>query len=373
MARCLRVVALLAGLTSSLLPGCMHHRIHESASLCAMDSTETGTKEAAEASPKDQRSPYPALANVGAAKNQVETKQEQKRDRLPEPVASEQEPVPKPLVKLDAGRDREPGPTTAPAKEALPPFLPPTPGPMPPGDTTADKPASAGPAPAFAAKAADEPPLVAALRCCLDKRPADAVSRLAGDEKTNQELLLCVFSLAARLSEGRLEPQDIAVVLEELNSVMVPLRSQAALTIDKLCFCKRIFTFGIYDPCPPDQRFRPGQLVYIYAEVRNCSRQKVERAPGKTVHVTDLSSTADIEDYAGHRVWPKQIVFKREKPDESRTPRQDYFDNYHFVVPDLPPGAYKLWVQIEDVGTRPSRRARRSLDFYVTNLSAHTS
>jgi hypothetical protein len=368
MARCLRVVALLAGLTSSLLPGCMHHRIHESASLCAMDSTETGTKEAAESSPKDQRSPY-ALADAGVVKNQVETKQEQKPDRLPDRVANEQEPVPKPLAKLDAGREMEPGPTVAAPKEALPPFVPPT----PPADTASDKPAPAEPAPAVAAKAADEPPLVAALRCCLDKRPADAVSRLTGYEKTNQELLLCVFSLAARLSEGRLEPQDIAVVLEELNSVMVPLRSQAALTIDKLCFCKRIFTFGIYDPCPPDQRFRPGQVAYIYAEVRNCSSRKIERAPGKTVYDIELSSTAVIEDYAGNRVWPEEIVFKREKPDESRTPRQDYFDNYHFVVPDLPPGAYKLWVQIEDVGTRPSRRARRSLDFYVTNLSAHTS
>ena len=109
------------------------------------------------------------------------------------------------------------------------------------------------------------------------------------------------------------------------------------------------------------------------SEIRNCSSRKLERAPGKTVHVIELSSTADIEDYAGNRVWPEEIIFKREKPDESRTPRQDYFDNYHFVVPDLPPGAYKLWVQIEDVGTRPSRRARRSLDFYVTNLSAHTS
>src|ERR1700688_5031237 len=109
MARCLRVVALLAGLTSSLLPGCMHHRIHESASLCAMDSTETGTKEAAESSPKDQRSPY-AFADVGAVKDQIEAKQEQKPDRLPEPVGNEQEPVPKPLAKLDAGRYGEPGP-----------------------------------------------------------------------------------------------------------------------------------------------------------------------------------------------------------------------------------------------------------------------
>jgi hypothetical protein len=366
MTRCLRVVALLAGLTSSLLPGCLHHRLHESASLCAMDSTEAGAKESAEASAKDQRSPYPELAGANAVKNQIETKQEQKAERLPDRVASEQEPV----AKLDAVRDTEPGPPLSSAKEAAL-FSSPTRGPAPQMDPAVDKPAPTEPAPAVAAKAAEEPPLVAALRCCLDKRPADAVSRLAGYDKTNQELLLCVFSLAARLSEGRLEPQDIAVVLDELNSVMVPLRSQAALTIDKLCFCKRIFTFGIYDPCPPDQRFRPGQMVYIYAEIRNFSIRKLERPPGKTTHAVELSSTAVIEDYAGNKVWPEEIVFKREKPDESRTPRQDYFDNYHFVVPDLPPGAYKLWVQIEDVGTRPSRRARRSLDFYVTNLSAH--
>ena len=182
-----------------------------------------------------------------------------------------------------------------------------------------------------------------------------------------------MFSLAARLTEGRLQPQDITVVLEELNSVMAPLRCQAALTIDKLCFCQHIFTFGIYQPWPPDKHWRPGDYVSIYAEVRNFSSRKIERSPGDTVHVVELQSTAQIEDYAGNRVWPEEIVFQRKKPDESRTPRQDYFDNYHFFVPNLPPGAYKLWIQIEDVGTRPSRKARRSLDFYVTNLCAHTS
>ena len=162
-------------------------------------------------------------------------------------------------------------------------------------------------------------------------------------------------------------------MLEELNSVMMPLRSQAALVIEKICFCQRIETFGIYEPLPADHRFRPGDLVHIYAEVRNFSPRRVELPSGQVSYVVELASSAEIEDYAGNRVYPQEITFHRRKPDESRTLRQDYFDNYHFVVPDLPPGAYKLWIQVEDVGTRPSRKARRSLDFYVTNLSARRS
>jgi hypothetical protein len=348
----------------------MHHRLHESASLCALDSADATAKDQNEPSKHDGSSPYPSLTTIGPQKQAVPTQEEK---QLPDRIADGQEPAPKPVADLDSSRDKAAVANVPPAKEASTEFLPPSAGLVAPADSAAEKPAPAEPAPAVAAKPGDEPPLLAALRCCLDKRPADAVGRLAGYEKTNQELLLCVLSLAARLTEGRLQPQDIAVLLEELNSMMVALRSQATLTIEKLCFCRRILTFGIYDPWPADHCFRPGQYVYIYAEVRNFATRKVDYGPAQTRHVVELASSAEIEDYAGHKVWPEEIVFHRQKPDESRTPRLDYFDNYHFVVPDLPPGAYKLWIQIEDLGTRPPRRARRSLDFYVTNLSAHAS
>jgi hypothetical protein len=240
-------------------------------------------------------------------------------------------------------------------------------------DVDRDKPAAPEAQPQAAAKPPDEPPLVGALRCCLDKHPADAVSRLGCYDKTNQELLLCILSLAARLTEGRLQPQDLVVVLEELNSMMIPLRSQAALSIEKMCFCRGIWTFGVYEPLPTDHHFRPGERVQIYVELRNFSSRKIQHPSGEVTHVVELVSSADIEDYAGNKVSREEIIFHRKKPDESRTLRSDYFDNYHFFVPDIAPGAYKLWIQVEDVGTRPSRKVRRSLDFYVTNLSARTS
>jgi len=37
-------------------------------------------------------------------------------------------------------------------------------------------------------------------------------------------------------------------------------------------------------------------------------------------------------------------------------------------VPDIPPGLYTLWIQVEDRGTNPPRTVRGSLDFHVTNL-----
>ena len=84
MARCVWRLALLAGLTSSLLPGCMHHRLHESASLGATDSTETVTKDSAGPTPPDGGSPYSSLDTVKQEKQQPEP--EPKQDRLPDRV-----------------------------------------------------------------------------------------------------------------------------------------------------------------------------------------------------------------------------------------------------------------------------------------------
>jgi hypothetical protein len=229
--------------------------------------------------------------------------------------------------------------------------------------------------PVAAAKTSEDPPVLAALRCLLDKRPDEALGRLELYDKSNQELLLFLLPLIVRLTEGGLQqgdPQAMTVLLEELNSLTVPMRARAALTIENICFCKRIEAFGVYDPLPVDYRFRPGDRVRVYLELRNFTSRKCKNAAGETRHVIDLVSTAEIRDYAGNKV-AKDIVFERARPDESRALRSDYFDTYQFCVPDIPPGAYTVWIQVEDRGTRPARKARRSLDFRVTNLSVRGS
>lgn len=250
---------------------------------------------------------------------------------------------------------------------------PPATGPGVPADTTSDHPFPPPGGAITVSKLPDDPPLLAALRCFLDKRPEDAVSRLKGFEQANQEMLLSLLPLAARLTEGsvnRMNTQEMGALLDGLNQIQTNLQPHAPLAIQKICFCRAIATFGVYEPLPPEHRFRRGDRVQVYVELRNFTSQEIKLPSGYSKHVIDLVSSAEILDVAGNKAWPHPIVFQRKGPkaDESLTRRQDYFDNYGFYVPDIPPGLYTLWIQVEDRGTNPPRTVRGSLDFHVTNL-----
>lgn len=230
-------------------------------------------------------------------------------------------------------------------------------------------PGAEGPGAVQPAKAED-PPLVAALRCFLDKRPAEALTILERFDKANQELLLCLLPLSARLTEESLDrasPKQIAVVVDQLNTLAVPLRCRAELAIDKMCFCGRIETFGVYDPLPAEHRFRPGEWVHLYVEVRNFSSVRRDGGPGGPTYVTRLKTRVEIRDEQDRIVWRHDV--HRDRPDESRTLRHDYFDHLRFCVPEVfRPGLYTLKVQVADEAT--GRTVVRKVDFPVSNLSA---
>jgi hypothetical protein len=224
-------------------------------------------------------------------------------------------------------------------------------------------------------KPPEDPPPVAALRCFLDKRPEDATDCLKNADKTNQELLLCILPLAARLNEGKLSqlpPEEVDALVQELTGLTVPLRARAPLVIVKSGFCESIKTFGVYQPWPDSHRFRHGDRVQIYVELRNFASKEQKLPSGEVRHVVQLVSSAEIRDYANKVV--AKIDFQRDGPDESRTLRHDYFDTYSFWVSDnVQPGSYTLWITVEDRGTVPPRRAKQSLDFHVANLSVQGS
>jgi hypothetical protein len=226
------------------------------------------------------------------------------------------------------------------------------------------------PLPAFEIRTKPEEPLVAALRCCLDKHPAEAVDYLKGYDRPNQEALLCLLPLAARLSQGGLDgarPQEAAEMLDGLHSLELSLRQRASLRIEKMCFCKWIESFGRYEPLADGHAAfqagsagRMGEPVYVYAEVRNFASTE----PGP-VHAIRLTSWGEVRDYAQGKTVAR-INFDN-KADESRSVRQDLFVNYSFRVPaHLPPGPYTLWIYVQDAlapSTRPP--AQKSLDFQV--------
>jgi hypothetical protein len=223
--------------------------------------------------------------------------------------------------------------------------------------------------PDFEIKTKPEEPLVAALRCYLDKRPAEAVEHIQACDKANQEALLCLLPLAVRLSEGslhRARPDEMAEMVDGLRGVEASLQKRAALRIEKMRFCRQVRAFGDYEPIEPGQAAfeagsggQDGELIQVYVEVRNFASE----AQGP-FQVTRLASSAEIRDYAHKTV--KRVDFDV-YTDRCRSPRQDYFIRYSFRVPrDLPPGPYTLWISVKDDLAQPARPpAEKSLDFRV--------
>jgi hypothetical protein len=281
-------------------------------------------------------------------------------------TASPYQPFPSPLVaevKPPPAAERAATAKTAPEPSgpSLPVILPP-----PAEVKTEITPAGASDL-VMRTKAPEDPVLVASLRCFLDKHPEDAKEYLKDFDPVNQNLLLCLLPLAARLAEGKLNqlaPDDVDALVQELDGLAVPLRARAPLIITRACFCESIKTFGVYSPFPDSHRFRHGDRVQIYVELRNFTSKEQKLSSGEVRQKVDLVSSAEIRDFSNKVV--SRIDFQRDGPDESRTLRHDYFDTYGFWVPDnIPPGSYTLWITVEDRGTVPPRTVKQSLDFRV--------
>jgi hypothetical protein len=215
---------------------------------------------------------------------------------------------------------------------------------------------------------APEEPLVAALRCYLNKQPDEAVEILNRYDAKNQEMLLRLLPLVVRCTEGSLgnaTPQELATLMEELDKVAEPVRALAPLEITRMVFCQRINGFGAYVPLEGTPTFRaacpgqPGERVQVYAEVRNF-KSKV-RPDGQ--YATTLASKVEIRDLHDKLIWSYKFD---SKDDASRTPRQDYFINYRFDIPaNLTPGHYVLSIEVEDVLSDAHRPTAKSYDFMV--------
>jgi hypothetical protein len=201
----------------------------------------------------------------------------------------------------------------------------------------------------------DEPP-ISPLQPVESPRPVPPPA-LESREPPNPMMVL-----ATRLCDGSLlqsDPQDIAAAVEQLNTLMAPLRARAALEIPKLCFCRPIAAparFGTFEKLDENHRFRPGETVGVYMELRNFSS-----TPQGGNYAVCVQSTIEIHDSQG------QVVFRfdADRTDSSLSPRQDYCNVSRFTLPALPSGAYTLWLKTTDTPT--GRSARRSLDFRVAS------
>lgn len=231
--------------------------------------------------------------------------------------------------------------------------------------TTSSRQASAAPEPL--PPPPPEAPLVAALRCALEKHPDEARKLLERYPQNDRELLLALVKLTAGLGESeakQVPPEQVRLALDQLAAAMNNLRQRAPLTLDKACFCKKIQGFGRYITCPADHAFEagtqasPGERVHLYAEVRNFASKRVDDQ-----HETILQTTLEIRDADRRTLATIALDPCR---DHSRTPRQDYFLNVQLNVPPrLAPGLYTMLVKVKDVTVDPPREASCSLDFKV--------
>jgi hypothetical protein len=219
----------------------------------------------------------------------------------------------------------------------------------------------------------EESPLVAALRCALEKHPKKAQALLQQYDPSDRALLLALLSLTAGLGEGELPKLPAAEVertLDQLHSLTLHLRQRARLSLGTVCFCRKIENFGQFIPMPGHYEYqagedgRAGERVQVYAEVRNF-RSVLRNGQYETCLLCSLS----VHDENGVEKITNNLA-----PciDRSQSPRQDYFLNFQFnVFPKLPPGLYTLWVTVKDVTPAGPgqpigpRVARRSLDFRV--------
>ncbi len=214
-------------------------------------------------------------------------------------------------------------------------------------------------------------PLAEALQCMLDNKHEEALRHLQAYDADTQDLfqqLLPAMSILSKKKLSELSAAEVAVLHEQLYTLLGTLRPRTTLAIGKVCFCEWVKDYGNYKPLPEGHAFaapsanRPGELVQLYVELRNFVSEQRHGA-----FETRLSSSVEICDGRGELMWSSPPFEDEKYPIRRRTQLHDWFNNYSFHVPkSLPPGTYRLTIQVTDETIPESRRlARQTLEFRV--------
>jgi hypothetical protein len=250
----------------------------------------------------------------------------------------------------------------APAVEAPP--LPITVEAPPPGTAKADR--------------VEREAFAIALQCLIDNHPNEALQWLDKYDEPTKEFflrLLPILKLMTQKSFRESSPDDVAFLGQQVQGLADSLRPLSKLTIEKACFCKRISTYGNYEPLPEDHEFhcaagnRSGDSVALYVELGNFA--SVFRN-GK--YETKLASSIDFLDHDGTWVGSIKSFPEERFPSRSLSLRRDYSNKYTFSVPNsLRAGTYTLVINVRDE-TLPGepREASKALEFHLTSVAGGT-
>ena len=209
----------------------------------------------------------------------------------------------------------------------------------------------------------DESTLIRAMKAFQSNRPDEAVDLLKRLDPSNQEVLLYLMPLMLRLSEGNLNnmtSDELAMLVDRLQTASGMLKSRATLRIDRAVFCRGVRKFADIDPYDLRHEFKAGDMVFLYAELKNFTCEPVQQAALNNVGSNRekgfnirLGASLELRDARNSLVWRTDLS----KSDFTQTPPQDYYHTYRFCVPEkLPPGTYTLWLTVID---KPSNRAIR--------------
>lgn len=203
-------------------------------------------------------------------------------------------------------------------------------------------------------------PLIQAVRAFQQNKPQAAMEILKAYDQPTQQVLLSIMPALVQLSEGRLQQmkrEEMDLLLDQITRVPQLLRPRASLQTNKLLLCREVHKFAHVDPFPPGNEFRPGDMVYLYAEISNFSCVPDSRE-GYSVALT---SHLELLDSGNNAVWRAD---PKEEADRVSTPPQDYYRAYRFCVPSsLAPGKYTLSIRLTDKPT--GRETTKSVEFRV--------
>lgn len=355
---------------AGVLPGCVLPLRHARKNDCVAPPPSDHFSSAARAPSQSGDSPNPGRQNTGPeilvpVKPKVIERQEPTSvpPRVPgaapstDPEPQTEPPAPTPprptsMSPLRTAEDR-PGPFSKDQPE-LPELSPPV-------TTQVNKPVSE-----------KNDPLQGALQCILENRPHEALNHLKNYDATTQDFFQRLLPALAQVAQKPLEkmnPEEVAVIHEQIDGLLHTLLPRAELVIHKMCFCESVKAFGVYRPLPEGHVFqagcphRPGDLVQVYVELRNICSECRDK-----YHETRLSSYVEVRDPRD----PKGPALWKHRFDDSKQPLRslarlhDYYNNYTFFVPHIPPGSYILTIQVTDQTREGEPRvARKAIDFKV--------
>jgi len=213
--------------------------------------------------------------------------------------------------------------------------------------------------------------LVRSIRAFQANRPEEALELLKQIDSSNQELLMYMVPIMVKLGDGRLNsmaPEELALMIDQLQTASSLLKSKAALRADHVCFCRGVRKFAEFDPYEPNHEFHCRETVYLYAELKNFTWEPVvvparagTAGAGQRNYAIRVSTTLELRDARNNLVWRTDLA----KNDVAHMPQQDYYHTYRFSVPDkLPPGVYSLWMHITDKPT--NRVLHQRIDMRVS-------